>query len=119
MAWYWIVCIVVGYFLLGAITGEIWDAVEGCDDNFKAFSLVLWPLLIAVCIVIGLLLLIQMLGKFLVNTIRARIEDIDYFIYAQRLKRRQKKAQKALRPENKKGYSNEEIDDIDYDRRKR
>lgn len=119
MAWYWIVCIVFGYFLLGAIIGEIFDAVEGCDEEFKVAILFFWPLIIAVVIIIGLFELIQALGKFLVNLIMAGIEDTDNFIYKQCQKRRQKKAQKASCPENKKGYSKEEIDDIDYDRRKR
>lgn len=118
MAWYWIVCIVFGYLLFGAIFGEIWHAVDGCDEDFKIACLLVWPLVIVVSITIGLLYLIQVFGKFLANTILAKIDDIGNFIYKQRQKRRQKKAQKALCPENKKGYSKEEIDDIDYDRRK-
>lgn len=118
MAWYWIVCIVFGYVLLGAIIGEVWDIIAGCDEDFKIVALFFWPLLIAVGIIIGLFYLIQALGKFLVNLILAGIEDIGDFIYIQRLIRRQKKVQKAPCPEYKKGYSKEEIDDIDYDRRK-
>ena len=116
MAWYWIVCIVFGYFLLGAIIGEIWDAVGYCDEGFKAILVIVWPLMVVVGIAVGLFYLIQALGKFIVNLILARIEDIGNFIYMKRQKRRQKKAQKASCPKNKKGYSNEEIDDIDYDR---
>lgn len=116
MAWYWIVCIVFGYFLLGAIIGEVWDFVGYCGEDLKIACLLFWPLVIVVGIALGLLYLIQALGKFLVNTILARIDDIGNFIYQQRQKRRQKEAQKASCPKNKKGYSKEEIDDIDYDR---
>jgi len=119
MAWYWIVCIAFAYFLFGAVIGEVWDAIEGCDDDFKVTLVLIWPLLIALGILLCLFYLIQALGKFLVNTVVARIEDIGNFIYIQRQKRRQKKAQKASCPKNKKGCSKEEIDDIDYDRRKR
>lgn len=116
MAWYWIVCIVFCYFLLGAIFGEVWDAIEHCDEDFKAALLLVWPIIIALGILIFLLYLIHTLGKFLVNTILARIDDIGNLIYMQRQKHRQKKTRKASCPYYKKGYSNEEIDDIDYDR---
>lgn len=73
MAWYWIVCIVFGYFLLGAIFGEVLDAVDGYDENFKVAALFFWPLIIALGITFGLLYLIQELGKFLINTILDRL----------------------------------------------
>ena len=113
MEWYWIVCIVFCYVLFGAIIGEIWDAIAGCDNTFKTCSLFIWPLLITAILIAYSLCLIQKLGEFLVNLIMIKT------IYMRRPKRRQKKAQKASCPENKKGHSREEIDDIDYDRRKR
>ena len=119
MAWYWIVCIAFGYLLLGAIIVEVWDIIGHCDEDLKIGVIIFWPPLIVVAIVLGLLFLIHELGKFLVNTILTGIENTGDFIYTQCQKHRQKKAQKASRPENKKGCSKEEIDDIDYDRRKR
>lgn len=119
MAWYWIVCIVFCYVLFGAIVGEVWDIIAGCDEDFKIVAIFFWPLLITIGIILGLFYLIQALGKFLVNTTLAIIDDIGNFIYMQRQKHRQKKAQKASCPYYKKGCSKKEIDDIDYDRRKR
>ena len=119
MAWYWIVCIVLGYLLLGAVIGEIWDNVDYCGEDFKLAILVAWPIILAIVLVFGSIAVIQGIGEFIVNAVGARIEGIGDFIYIQRQKRRQKKAQKALCPKNKKGCSKGEIDDIDYDRRKR
>lgn len=52
MAWYWIVLIVIGYFIIGGFFSTIYEKIPAEDyDSFadsiiSAFIIVLWPITI-------------------------------------------------------------------------
>lgn len=114
MAWYWIVAIAIGYFIIGGIIAA---AVEGYDrditDGMVAITLC-WPIFAALAIVVGAFYSFVYLGKLIV---RGFVSLIDWLF--ERIKNaKQKKAIKALYSKSNKGKEQSYgIDDISYDRR--
>ncbi len=53
MAWYWIVLIIVGYFLIGILTAFIYLVYGEDDEEALVMFGALWPVFLPVAIVIA------------------------------------------------------------------
>lgn len=66
MAWYWIVLIVIGYFLIGILTATFLFLISGEDDEDELMAVIfLWPMVLSLVIAITPFVLFhQIIKKF-------------------------------------------------------
>lgn len=53
MAWYWIVLMVIGYFVIGSVLAGLITWIPDCDDDDLVLFIVLfWPVVFPILLVI-------------------------------------------------------------------
>ena len=67
MAWYWIVLIVIGYFIMGILTALIYSAYDKeLDEDYLVVFAACWPVMLAFAILIApFALLRKIIGKLI------------------------------------------------------
>ena len=52
MAWYWIVLIVIGYFVIGSVLAGLITWIPECDDDdLLPFIIFLWPIVLPILLI--------------------------------------------------------------------
>ena len=66
MAWYWIVLLIIGYFVIGSILGKIFGEDE---EEFIVAIVLFWPLLGSIALPIGIVWGIYIIIDWLIDAI--------------------------------------------------
>ena len=124
MAWYWIVAIILGYIVIGAIGAAITRRYEtrryvyGTDD-LEVIVAVFWPAILIASIVVGVIWCLLIVPvKFIINKAYYLVDYIcdKWNDWIQKIQLR--KAKKVLRSKFKNDEEPSSVfDDIDYERR--